>query len=1261
MTPGTDGRSRELDSGPLSSVQLRMWLLEELGLGGSSYMIDYALRVRGDVSLNSLRRSLNTVFQHHAILRTRYRRVGEDVVQVVLEEELTVLETDFTLDDATPLADQLWTAARTVRRPLDGDEPPFYVQLLKLAADDVIVLMSSPHISLDGTSLRVLRDELLALLEADRDGRPAPPTETAGQTYLAYARRQRARADLDAADRAYWTARLDGLNILPLPTDFPRPPRFSGAGDSVMATVPALVAENLRFLGQRLGASPHMVYLALFMLGLSRLTGQSDIAVGIPLSDRTEPGMEGVLGCFVETVVIRTDVAEHPTFGQLVAAVRDAVLEAMEHPRLPFGEIIARNGVRDPSSHPVYQVMFTYEEQGRGAPEVRGLRVEELSTGPRSAKADLSMHCAEQGDRSFVIWINYPFSLFKPQTVEAFARRLASLARSISRSPDAWLGGLDRQAVDSGPGARPETDGTSVLGLMADAAADDPDRTALVTEGGRVSYGDLGAAVSKYVQRLPARTRGPYPVVDVASDDIRQAVVDVLGSWRSGRVFRLPDAGHRASATTTTAAADPAAGRTGERLRPEGGSPVCLVVADSGVQWAVGRTAFESRIREQARALGLEAGEELLLVSSAVTAHSLLAVLAAFTAGATVVVTDVGRQDPGEDPNGALKRHRPSAVYAESADALNGLAALDVLEGWRSLRVLCTEDDPLPARTLRKIESRTSARVYGTVGAGAGRVHFAVAGSTAHVRAGARVLADVAGQDRVHLLDRELQAVAVGEAGDLHVSGPSLSSGIAGHAALTAERFLPDPHPGRPGARMYATGLVGRWTPEGLLEILGHRDRRLFLHGFLVNLDEVEAALGTHPSVGRVSVTVTADDDAVALQADVTPLPGSTPTSADQLQAYLGSLLPLPMIPRSLHVNGAGAARRGLASEPSDVARLLVPRLQEIWAQCLSLDEVGPDTDFFWAGGHSLIASLIIGKVAGLLPDVHVPADAVFERPVFADFAELMARLVEDKGLDPASGGAPAHGVFDPLIRLRPGTGPTSVFCVHPVGGLSWCYRALLPFIDGVHPVVGLQSSRPAAMPPHSSMEEMASDYVSLIRSVQPRGPYILLGWSFGGTLAQEIAVRLQEGGDRIALLVLFDAAPAVADDLPGVGADTVTAVTLAQRNAVPGGDADETVRIMEAATRNNALLQRRFTTRRFAGSAHHFEAVLSTERWGPLAEKWSPFIVGGVRNHPIRCDHDAMMDSAATAQLGPILAELIGDAPWKTSQACGTGSAPPR
>jgi amino acid adenylation domain-containing protein len=514
---------------------------------------------------------------------------------------------------------------------------------------------------------------------------------------------------------------------------------------------------------------------------------------------------------------------------------------------------------------------------------------------------------------------------------------------------------------------------------------------------------------------------------------------------------------------------------------------------------------------------------------------------------------------------------------------------------------------------------------------------------------------------KLYILDSRLQPVPAGVPGELYIAGIGLARGYLNRPRLTAERFVADPF-GQPGARMYRTGDLARWRADGVIEYLGRTDFQVKIRGFRIELGEIEAALLRHPDVAQAVVSAREDQQSgTRLVGYVVPARRGTIDPA-ALRRHLSQTLPDYMVPaalvtmEALPLNSNGKLDRKALPAPmiAIAVEWRAPRtpqeeiLSSLFAETLGVPRVSIDDSFFELGGHSLLATRLISRIRDTL-GAEISIRTLFEAPTVAG---LMERMSGGANLDP----------LEVMLPLRPHGSRPPLFCMHPLGGLSWCYAGLLQHIPIEYPLYGLQArgmNVPAPLP--ATLEDMATDYVAQIRTIQPAGPYYLLGWSLGGLIAFAAACRLQQEGEPVPLLVSLDAYPYPQDRfLAFPEVQEILSGLMKDLGRDPGEDPLDVSTVMEFlrrdgnalsvlqerhiwamydVARNNHLLASRFIPGQFRGDLLLFTATADRTGEEPLPDAWRPHITGEIRIHPIPCRHQLMTEPASLARIGSALA----------------------
>ncbi|MFI6816670.1 amino acid adenylation domain-containing protein [Nonomuraea sp. NPDC050328] len=1232
---------------PLSSAQARLWFLHRMDPRDPAYNIPIAVRLQEAVDREALRAAVADVCERHEILRTRFPErdgVPYQEIRPVGRPALPVWQPDVVEE-----------AVRTIaRRPFDlAAEPPFRAHLLRLGPREHLLMLVLHHIAGDGWSARPLVRDVLSAYRARRAG-AAPDWRPLPVQYADYTLWQQ---ELGEPGLGHWTRTLAGLpDELALPADRPRPASPSGRGGTVPVVVPPEVWTGVEHLARERRASTFMVVHAALAALLTRLGAGVDLPIGTPVAGRHDSALDEAVGFFVNTLVLRTDTSGDPAFAELLDRVRALDLAAFDHADLPFEKLVeALNPVRARNRHPLFQVMLVQQD-------ATGSDVRVVHTG--TAKFDLTLNL----DTAGAGFLEYSADLFDRAGARSIAERFVRLLAAAVTAPDRPLSDLDvlapgehEQLVHGWNGDLVSPPEATITDRFAEQVERAPDAPAV--DG--LTYRELDVRANRLAHALIARGAGPDRLVGLALPRSADLVVAILAVLKTGAAYLPLDPSYPADRLAFMVEdAGPvcvvdeswfdelgglpahAPARTAE---PEDAAYVIYTSGSTGRPKGVVVTHHNVvRLLTSTDALfGFGPDDVWTLFHSAAFDFSVWELWGALLYGGRLVVVpfEVSRS-PGDFLE-LLARERvtvlnqtPSACYQlVAADDGRDLALRYVIFGGEALeagRVAGWRPDGPRLVNMYGITETTVHVTYldGSDGIG-------------------RALPDL----RVYLLDERLRPVPPGVTGEIYVAGAGLARGYLGRPGLTAERFVADPY-GPPGTRMYRSGDLARWRRDGTLDYAGRADQQVKIRGFRIELGEVEAAVLSHPAVAQAAVTVREDRPGdrrlvayVVWQAAVVgQAAGVREHAARTLPGHMvpSAVVELPALP--LTVNGkldvralpAPTVTAGEGRPPSGPREAT---LCELFAEVLGLPRVGVDDGFFELGGHSLLAVRLASRIGQTL-GAQVSIGSLFEAPTPAG----LARLLE--------GGAR----LDPLATLLPlresGSRPP-LFCVHPAGGLGWCYSGLIRHLPD-RPIHALQARRD---PLPGSLEELAADYVARVREVQPQGPYHLLGWSTGGIIAHEMAAQL---GD-VRMLAVLDAYPAegmrglppsdeaealealltMGGFAPDAAATLPDAVRVLRRAGSPlAGLSERVLTELKDLYLNTNRLVRALDTKVFHGDMLFFRATVDTLDEGLTAACWRPHVTGVIDAHDIACSHKDMTRPEPIAEIAAILAARLEERP---------------
>ncbi|SDH69933.1 non-ribosomal peptide synthetase [Nonomuraea jiangxiensis] len=1028
---------------PASFAQERLWFLTRLDPDAPTYHVNavYELPDRDDP--DRCERILRELVRRHETLRTALAIEDGNLVQIV-QVELPVALPRTDLRELPPeRAEREFgeLAVAESRRPFALDRAPLWrAHLVLMPGGPQRLVFVVHHAVFDGRSATNFAEELRELHDAIDEDRPPrlPDLPIQYADYAAWQREHLGRGVL-AAQLGHWRERLAGLPPdLGLPTDRPRPATRGHAGAEHHLALPAGLVDELEALARRRGATLFMVLLAGLKALLSRYAGQHDVAVGTPVAGRDLPEFEPLIGMFINTLVLRTDLSGDPAFGDLLDRVRETVLDALDHAEVPFDRLVeALQPVRDTSRTPLFQVGFNLLPMGSRGQFPNG-----------TAQLDLNVDVVRTADGAGV-YLEYSTDLFDAATVARLAGAYRLVLEAVAAEPGTRLSELplmtpaERRELLTGwnDTAAPYPELT-LHELVAEQAARTPDAVAVrAPDGAELTYAELDARTGALARRLVAggvraescvalclprgvhqlvallavlRAGACYLPLDAAYPPERLAYL--LAD--SGAALLLTDSAHRDRLPADRPPellldqlADPEPADAGPEIRDDGPLPsvgpdnLAYLIYTSGstgrpkgVQ--VPHRGVVNLVTDVIRRLG---GGSALYMTSLSFDIAALEIFTPLLSGGTLVIAP-------EDAARTPKEIRRAAEDADLVQLTPSVASLAVEHLPPGLPRAILGGEPLPLDLATRLLTVTDElwNFYGPTETTIWSTAYRVPHSPATMLIGSPVANTTA-----YVVDQDLRPVPVGVPGELLLGGAGVTRGYHGRAALTAERFVPDPF-GAPGGRLYRTGDLARWRPDGSLECLGRLDDQVKVRGVRIELDEVAAVLNEHPSVRRAVVAVR--DDAPGgrgLVAYVIPAgEGSGAGVEGELRAHLRARLPEAMIPAAFvsvpdfPVLPSGKLDRAALPPPgagATTAAFVPPRtpmeetLAAIWAELLGRERVGVTDDFFALGGHSLLVVRLVGRIDDEF-GVELPLRRCFD----ATTVEEQALAVLEEGLTDA-------------------------------------------------------------------------------------------------------------------------------------------------------------------------------------------------------------------------------------------------------------------
>jgi amino acid adenylation domain-containing protein len=1158
---------------PLTFAQQQLWLHAQLAPNTALYNEPLTVRHRGLLNVPALERAFNEIVRRHEAWRTTFPVVdGEPLQRVGPPFPVDLPEIDLrALASAEREEEAVRLATADARLPFDlASGPLFRAKLVRLDEEEHRLYVTLHHLIFDGFSgYRVFLPELAALYEAFSREQPSPLPELPFQ-FGDYALWQQERMQGIAFEphMRYWRKQLSGpLPSLHLPLSGPAPAiqTFGGAMHSV--SLPLALSESLRELCRQEGITLFMALLAAFQVLLYRYSGQEDILIGSNTAGRRYPGSEKLLGYFLNTVPLRTDLSGDPTFRELLDRVRGVTLGALSHEEVPLDRLIAElQPDRDPHRNPLFQILFSLEPPLSPVAPEWDLTCIEVETG--ATKFELCMVLDDRME-GLLCRLIYNTALFDVAVIQRMAGHWQTLLEAVAANPERHISEFSiltpaerKQILVESNDTPPPYTLASVHELFHRQAQEKAHATAVRCGHEELTYSELDQRATRLAHLLRTRGVGPNVPVALCQDRSVEMVIGILAVLKAGGAYVPLDPanprprleliledcqpkvlltqqnsiGATMSAKVPTIFMDEVLSEREDGAGVGAGEPGTVAEDLAYILYTSGSTGTPKGVQVTHRNLAYSTHERLsyykdsperfLLLSSYAFDSSVAGIFHTLTTGGTLVIPPAEFRWETEQLAGLIFENKIThtltfpSLYGE---ILDGAGGGDRLRSLRSV-IVAGEACPrqlvnlhyeiLPQASLFNEYGPTEATVWSTVfecEPGGGESTVPIGRPLTHTR--------------VYLLDRHLQPVPLGVPGELYIGGEGVARGYLNQTALTEKNFVRDCFSSNSESRLYRTGDLARYLPSGDLDFLGRGDLQLKIRGLRVELDEIETLLSQYPAVREVAVVPKTQPAGDFTLAAFLVAHSQKSTSTSELRAFLRTRLPAYMVPSTFQfldtlprTSNGKIDRQKLASmeisaqEP--VVEISAPRneverrLLVIWKDVLKTSSDEVTQDFFELGGHSLLAAKLLVRIEKEFGTT-LSLAFIFQSPTIAQMAEALRiahQTLRDRAIVPIQ----QKGSLPPLFWIR--GGPRFRLLAQKLGPMRPFLGVDLPYEDGIH------------LPLPHRLEDIATYLVKAIREVQPNGPYYLAGLCVNAVIAYEVAQQLVRQGETIALLAMLDA-----------------------------------------------------------------------------------------------------------------------------------------
>ncbi|MDJ0903964.1 MAG: amino acid adenylation domain-containing protein, partial [Xenococcus sp. MO_188.B8] len=1164
---------------PLSFAAARLWFMEQLNPNTSAYNMPIVIRLQGALNIAALEKSFNAIIARHEILRTAFRIEAGEPVQVIIPHlTLPLKKVNLTQPSSDSPANQIQKWAETeASQSFDLTKAPLLrATLLELGARDYVLSLVIHHIIFDAWSTDVLIRELSLLYPSFCAGKPSPLGDLPFQ-YADFALWQRqclSEAKL-APQMAYWKKQLgDNLVPLQLPGDHPRPPIPSFQGKRYPLKISASLTEQLNILSQQQGITLFMTLLAVFKILLYRYSSQESISVGTAIAGRNHPDLKPLIGCFVNTLVLRTNLANNPTFLDLLARVKNVALEAYSHQDLPLEKVVEElSPERNLSHSPLFQVGFTFYNESRPELTLEELTIAPLNIDSETSKLDLTLSLRKDRAGGLQGWIEYSRDLFEEATIVRMIGHWPTLLESVIANPEQPIDRLPLLTTAERAKLLGEWNNTAQKNTQEiclpqqweSQVQQTPNAIALEFAEQKLTYTQLNEKVNQlahYLQKLGIK---PETRVGIYLERSIDGIIAILGILKAGGAYVPLDPNYppqrlafmvENSQISLILTQDylianleqiiSAKGEDSSLLNPR---LICLnkvsetiaqetrdnphslvkpsnlayIIYTSGSTGQPKGVLIEHRglvnlAKAQIQTFQVNQKSRILQFASLNFDASVSEILMALLAGATLCLAKSSALLPGKPLMDLLANLAITTVTLPPSI----LAVLRVSE-LPALKTLIVAGESASPNLLRHWAT-SGRKIFNAYGPTESTVCATIYDCSNLANQRQIPIGRPIANTQIYILDQHLQPVPIGIVGELYLGGVGIARGYQGRINLTREKFIPNPFG---SSKLYKTGDLARYLPDGKIEFLGRRDNQVKMRGFRIELGEIEQVLETSPQVQSSAVIARKNKLDHYLVAYIVPQQQEN-FQQKQLQNYLRQQLPHYMMPSNfvileqLPLTTSGKVDRRILAE-QDISQetaseaIVNPRdnieleLVQIWEQVLNHRPINITDNFFDLGGHSLLAVRLMALIEERFGS-ELPLATLFENGTIEDIAMILRSS--------KSQAKP----WSPVVKIKPGGAKMPFFCVHPIGGNVIGYMDLARYFPQDQPFYGLQApGMEEAQQPYENISDLADYYLDVLTQMFPHNSYSLGGHSFGGLVAFEIARKMEQQGLDVASLVIMD------------------------------------------------------------------------------------------------------------------------------------------
>ena len=1164
---------------PLSFAQERLWFLHYLEPDSAAYNMPRSTYLKGVLKKDALEKAYVELARRHETLRTTFRFTdGNPVLRIATEPNIAFDTLDLRhLPEVQREAEAKRLSAKDARKPFDLKRGPlFRIRLFQLEDEAHVLHFNMHHIISDFWSFGVMAQEIAALYTAFINGKPADLSELPVQ-YADYAVWQRQWLQDEALEGQlnYWKDKLGGeLPVLELPTDRPRPAVQTHRGATVLFALPKELTDALQALSRREGVTLFMTLLAAFKTLLYRLTGQEDTIVGTPIAGRNRTELEGLIGFFMNTIVMRTDLSGNPTFRKLLGRVRETALGAYAHQDMPFERLVEElSPERDLSRTPLFQIFFNYgvamEDK---AAELPGLETEAVGGLNQESKFDMTLHVLE-GEGGLAGKFEYNTDLFDAERIERLIGHFQTLLEGIVSDSDQHISELallteeerSRLLVEFNASEKDLSTDKTLVQLFEEQVERSPEAVAVEYKGKQLTYCELNSRANQLAHHLMALGVGPEVMVGLFMERSLEMVIGIYGIIKAGGAYvpldpeypsdrigfmiedtdvpilltqeklahSLPE--QRAKVLCLDSEWNLIGGQCAEN--PTGvaapGNLAYVIYTSGSTGWPKGvmneHRGIVNRLLWMQEEYRLTPADRVLQKTPFSFDVSVWEFFWPLQTGASLIIAKPGGHRDSAYLSRLIIDQEITTLHFVPSMLRVFLEESEVERCTSIKRVICS-GEALPFDLQQRFFERLDTELHNLYGPTEAAVDVTYWPCRADSDRSMVPIGYPVANTQIYILDPRLFPVPIGYVGELHIGGVQVARGYLNRSELSTEKFIPDPFSDDPAARLYKTGDLAKYLVDGSIEYMGRIDFQVKMRGLRVELGEIETRLAELDAVEKCIVVVREDRAGDQRLVAYYVLKPESEVSLSDWRNYLRSKLPDYMVPQhfvkleAIPLTPNGKIDRKVLPAPDrdrgQPAKTLVSsrdelelQLTKIWEKVLGVKNIGVKDNFFDLGGHSLLVMQLFARIQKIFGR-DLPLATLFQAPT----VEQLGSILRQKGWS---------SPWSSLVPMQHSGSKPPFFCIHGCTGKVLHFYDLARILEPEQPFYGLGAlGLEKGQVPHSRFEDMAAHYNKEIRTIQFNGPYYIGGSGDGCAIAIEMAHQLKSQGQNVALLVLIAPTP---------------------------------------------------------------------------------------------------------------------------------------